>query len=97
MLAKVAHEEAQKRSATPKTLKKLYVLAALLIDEHRANVKASSVSSDGESSFKSKSSMLLGVYGDDDPDAGGIDDGLRGMLAGGVGTGELKFISNSKY
>ncbi len=87
MLAKVAYEEAQKRSATPKTLKKLYVLAALLIDEHRTNVKASSssASSGGDSAFKSKSSMLLGVYGDDDVDAVGIDDGLRGVLSGGAG------------
>ncbi|CAG0916326.1 unnamed protein product [Notodromas monacha] len=70
LLAKVAHEEAEKKSATPRTLKKLYVLAALLVDEHRSNLRASS----GENTA-SKSSMLLGL-GNESNDSDGLDLGM---------------------
>ncbi|CAG0905254.1 unnamed protein product, partial [Cyprideis torosa] len=79
IIANVAEEEARKKTS-PMAVKKLYVLAALLVQEHRKQLKSTLEGT----VVGSRSSALLGLDEDDEEDP---VTGRRLMTGGSTGTG----------
>lgn len=80
LLADLAREETVKRSSSPLRIKKLYVLSALLVEEHLQGIRKAARGAPGV-----RSSALIGLSGDGGP--GGIS---------GVGvTGEARIVDNA--
>ncbi len=83
LLNDLARDETLKRASSPLRIKKLYVLSALLVEEHLQSIRKTASGLPGM-----KSSALIGLVGDDDLGGG------MGSASGGI-TGEARIVDNA--